>query len=210
MAEKYIVCYVCRHGQTDLNAQDAFRGPLNVPLDKKGFEDANQLASLFEPIELSYIFHSDKKRTAATAKLIADRHPDTEVFANPNLAAWNVGDLGGEPKSPENLDLVEYCVQHPETPLPGGESLNAFKDRICPLIQDAVDIGMHCGIPPLLVAHSSVIHEIGFQIGGNHQYTLVEPGGVVAIYIQDGEIDVEPIFKKKREASGTRRGDTIT
>lgn len=209
MSEKYICVYACRHGQTILNSKDAFRGPIDAPLDKKGFQDANQLASLFAPIEISYVFHSDKKRTRSTAETIAKRKEDVEVFGNPDLSAWNVGDLGGKEKTEENLQLVEHHVEHPDDPLPGGESLNQFKARITPLIQDAIDIGLHCGIPPLLVVHSSVIHEIGFLIGGNHEYTLVEPGGVCAIYCQDGELDAEPIFKPRLKTNPSR-GETIT
>jgi uncharacterized phosphatase len=206
--QKHILVYAARHGTTDLNQQDAFRGPIDAPLDKAGFQDAHKLAALFMPIEISVIFHSDKKRTRETAKTVAALK-GMEVYANPNLAAWNVGDLGGQPKNEENLELVKWHVEHPDVPLPGGESLNAFKTRIHPLIVDAVDIGLKTGVPPLLVVHSSVIHEIGTMIGGHHEYSLVEPGGVAAIYIQDGELDVEPIFKPRPE-SGQHRAEIMT
>ena len=206
--QKHILAFVARHGETTLNAQDCFRGPIDAPLDKNGIADAHQLAKYFNPIEISHIFHSDKKRTRMTAETVS-RAKDLPVYPNADLQAWNVGDLGGQPKTPENLAIVDYHVEHPNIPYPGGESLNQFKSRVRPLVQDAIDMGLKTGIPPLLVAHSSVIHEVGSMIGGHHEYALVEPGGVVAITIQDGKLDVEPIFKP-RPASKNHTPDHIT
>lgn len=206
--QKHILAYIARHGTTDLNKDDCFRGPIDAPLDSSGLRDAQALAKFFNPIEISSIFHSNKRRTRTTAETVG-RAKDLPIHANPNLAAWNVGDLGGQPKSKENLEIVKYHVDHPDISMPGGESLNFFKSRVRPLIQDAVEMGVKTGIPPLLVAHSSVIHEVGAMIGGHHEYALVEPGGVVAIYIQDGKLDVEPIFKP-RPSSGKHRAESVT
>jgi broad specificity phosphatase PhoE len=207
--QKHLLVLAVRHGQTILNAKDAFRGPIDAPLDAQGFRDANEVAHYLESEPVSAIFHSDKKRTRATAETIA-RLKKMEVYPNPNLAAWNVGDLGGQPKDEENTELVHWHVEHPDVPLPGGESLNQFKARIHPLIIDATDLAMKTGLPVVLVVHSSVIHEIGNMIGGHHEYTLVEPGGVAAIYIQDGKLDACPIFKARPESKSRRRADIMT
>lgn len=199
MSDKHILVFVARHGTTDLNQRDAYRGPIDAPLDKSGLRDANQLAHYFEPIDLSCIFHSDKKRTTATADLIAQRK-GMEAHPNHNLRAWDVGHLGGKPKNEENEELVNWHVSHPEVSMPGGESLNDFKGRVRPLIADAIEIGMRAGEPVLIVAHSSVIHEVGSMLNGDHDHTLVEPGGVAAIYIQGGKLDAEPVFKPRTHA----------
>jgi hypothetical protein len=47
----------------------------------------------------------------------------------------------------------------------------------------------------MLVAHSSVVHEIGSIAKGDHKSILVEPGGAIAVYVNNGKIDAEPIFK---------------
>lgn len=195
-SQKHILVFIARHGTTELNQKDQFRGPIDAPLDKLGSRDAYQLAHYFEPIEISHIFHSDKKRTRETAKIIGDAKGE-EPVGNEGLQAWNVGKLGGKPKDDENLEIVEWHVQNPDIPLPGGESLNEFKDRIHPLIIEAIEKAEEIGVPILIVAHSSVIHEVGVMVSGKHDHTLVEPGGVCAIYIQDGKIDAEPIFKPR-------------
>lgn len=201
-SEKHVLVYVARHGTTDLNQKDAFRGPIDAPLDKAGWRDANQLAYYFEPIEISHIVNSDRKRTRATAGAIAERK-GIKPIENQDLRAWNVGDLGGKQKNKENEAVVDWHVAHPEVPLPGGESLDAFKARVRPMLAGAIQVALQCGVPVLLVAHSSVIHEVGSMIGGSHEYTLVEPGGVAAIYIQNGELDAEPVFKARPHAKGT-------
>jgi broad specificity phosphatase PhoE len=199
VSEKHVLCYIARHGSTELNQKNAFRGPIDAPLDKAGWRDANQLAYYFEPIDVACIISSDRKRTRATAGLIAERK-EIEPTTNPNLRAWDVGDLGGKPKSDENEEIVDWHVANPDVPLPGGEALNEFKARVQPLLREAIKLALRCGTPVLLVAHSSVIHEVGTMIGGSHEYTLVEPGGVAAIYIQDGELDAEPVFKARPRA----------
>jgi broad specificity phosphatase PhoE len=206
--EKQVLVFVARHGVTDLNKRDAFRGPIDAPLDKSGVRDAHQLAHYFEPVDLSYIIHSDKKRTRETAKTIGDRKL-MDIFPNEELRAWNVGDLGGKPKDEDNLAIVEHHVQNPDLPFPGGESLNEFRNRVRPILAQAIDKGEEIGIPLLLVAHSSVIHEIGTMLSGNHDYTLVEPGGVCAIYVGNGKLDAEPIFKARKKPT-TQVGENLT
>jgi broad specificity phosphatase PhoE len=210
-SQKHILVYLARHGTTDLNQQDAFRGPIDAPLDAKGRRDAHQLAYYFEPIDLAAMALSDRKRARETAHIIANHKqiPLSMIVENEGLRAWNVGDLGGQVKTPENIAFVDDHVKHPEVPLPGGESLNAFRARVRPLITEAIDIAIRVGEPVLLVAHSSVIHEVGTMVGGHHEYTLVEPGGVAAIYIENGKLDAEPIFKPRPRVN-SQRAETIT
>lgn len=195
MSEPTIVAYVARHGTTSLNQRDAFRGPMDVPLDAQGYRDAHALAYYFQPIELSAIIHSGKIRTRETAKQIASRKHDLPVLENCCLQAWNVGDLAGQQKTKENVAIVEDHVKHPDIPMPGGESLNEFRSRIRPMLDQAIDIGCQYSAPLLLLAHSSVIHEVGTVIGGNHEHCLVKPGGAVAIFVKDGYLGAEPVFK---------------
>lgn len=206
--QKHTLVYVARHGTTTLNQKDAFRGPIDADLDAQGRRDAHQVAHYMGPVELSYIFHSDMSRTRETAKIICAEHEGIDLQACPDLRAWNVGDLGGKPKSPENLAIVEYHVLHPEIPLPGGESLDTFKGRVQPIIQEAIDKAVEIGVPLLLVAHSSVIHEVGMMVAGDHGHCLVDPGGVCAIYVCKDKLDATPIFKSREKEPPS--GEAIT
>lgn len=212
MSHKDIVLYVARHGTTGMNMENKFRGDADPALDAKGYRDANELAFYFEPIELSFIVSSSKIRAATTAQVISlqktlkksvddscqfDLHP----VLNELLFPWNLGDFGGKPKSDENVREVQEYIENPDRPVPGGTSLNDFRARVRPLFKEAIEASINCGVPGLLVVHSSVIHELGETITGNHEAGHVKPGGVAAVYIQNGELGVEPIFKADLKAT---------
>lgn len=207
--EKIIMVYVARHGTTVLNADGCFRGNRDVPLDDKGRRDASRLGFYFQPIELSHIVTSDRLRAMQTAKAISAVN-NMEVHPTSNLRAWNVGDFSGKPKNAENCALIQQYIDNPDIPIPGGESLGDFKARVGPAILEAVDIANESGQPLLLVAHSSIVREVGSMLYGNHHKVLVHPGGVIALYAENGQLQAEPIFKAKKMTPGQSGADTIS
>lgn len=187
---------------------------MNPDLAEDGVEDAKLLAEYFEPVELSAIFYSDKKRSTQTADIIAAKKPDVECYPTKALWAWDVGMFSGEEKNAENVEKLEYYVQNPEVPIPEGESLNGFKARVRPCIREGLEIADRCGAPVLFVVHSSVIHELGAMINGEHKSALVEPGGVAIVY---ADVDKNQFVVKaglKEDAAAERkertRSDTIS
>lgn len=209
MSDPVTIAYICRHGETTLNAAGKFRGMANPPLNANGRADANSLASYFHPVDLSAIFYSDKLRSEETADTIAQKKPGVQCFSCPNLWPWNVGKFSGQLKDKKNCAELEYYVQNPDVSIPGGESLNEFKSRIQPCVMEAMEIANKAGKPVLLVVHSSVVHEIGSMLNGSHSSTLVDPGGVCAVYAQNGRVIAKPILKPYtyREES---RAETIS
>lgn len=198
MGQPQIILYAVRHGQTVLNKIHAFRGPMNIDLDKTGWQQANALKQYFQGTEFSHVFSSPKKRSVDTANKILEGRKQ-EPITNENLQALNVGDLAGKEKTPETDAIIQFHYEHQDIPMPGGESFNDFKGRVIPLLCEAIEIGLREQNPVLLSVHSSIIHELGALIGGHHNYCLVEPGGVAAVYIQDGKLDAEPIFRPKED-----------
>gem|GEM_PF-4733952 len=97
-----------------------------------------------------------------------------------DLRAWNVGYLGGEIKA-DHQDDISYFQRNPDVAIPGGESLHAFRARVRPPILNAIHRGVETGIPSIVVAHSSIIHELGNLIHGDHTKGLVRPGGVTGV-----------------------------
>lgn len=194
-----ILVYVARHGTTEFNKSNQYRGHLDPDLDGQGWRDAHALAFYFEPIELGGIFFSTKKRSRHTAMLINKAKVDIPYVGHDNLEALDVGNLGGQKKTPETKKEVEYHAKNPDVPFEDGESFNEFRARVRPLFVDAAKLALRHGRPILVVSHSSVIREVGEFINGDHSSTAVEPGGVVAIFIEDGRLRVEPIFKPDKK-----------
>ena len=197
-----VACYVVRHGRTELNASGKFRGNANPPLDSVGIKQAHKLAHLFSNIPISHIFCSDKIRATKTAQIIAQAKGG-DVHESEALRALNVGNFSGQPRNKESEAELQQYLDDPDCCIPGGESLNDFRRRIRPCLQEALDIYLECGIPPLLVAHSSVVHEVSNITTGNHKKILVEPGGAIAVYFEGGKISAEPIFKPVKIEHGT-------
>jgi broad specificity phosphatase PhoE len=191
-----------------LNAQNAFRGNANPELDTVGVKQARELARLFESIDISHIFCSDRLRATKTAEIMAAAK-NAPVHQSTSLRALDVGEFSGELRTPESEAALQVYLDSPDEQIPGGESLNEFKSRIVPCIQEAIDIYCECGTPSLIVAHSSVVHEVGFLAHGEHKSVLVEPGGAIAVYVTNGKLGAEPIFKPIK-ASGKSHAETIT
>lgn len=201
MAPKHndVLVYVARHGTTEFNQSNQYRGHLDPDLAGQGWRDAHALAFYFEPIDLGGIFFSKKKRARHTAMLINKAKVCECYVGHDNLECLDVGDLGGQKKTPETKAKVDYHAKNPEVPFEGGESFNEFRARVRPLFVEAVELALQVGRPVLVVSHSSVIREVGEFINGDHASTAVEPGGVVGIFIEDGRLRVEPIFKPDKK-----------
>lgn len=194
--------YIVRHGRTVLNATNAFRGNANPPLDDVGIKQAHTVAQLFSDVPISHIFCSDKQRATKTAEIISQAKGG-QVHQSESLRALNVGNFSGKPRNAESEAELQSYLNDPDCCIPGGESLNDFRSRIRPCLQEAIDLYGQCGVPPMLVAHSSVVHEIGNIATGDHKSVLVEPGGAIAVYVKNGKITAEPIFKPVK-AAGSR------
>jgi broad specificity phosphatase PhoE len=206
--ENQIVAYFARHGRTTLNHLNCFRGAMNPDLDATGRRQAHRLASLFEPIDLSAIFYSDKKRSEETSDIIASRKKGIQCFGTKNLWPLNVGEFSGQPKDAANEKKLEKYIQNPDLQIPGGESLNEFKARVRPCIQEAIDIADEQGAPTLCVVHSSVIHEVGDFINNSHESCLVEPGGVCAVFMDGGMLRAQAMFRADTQTDP--KNDTIS
>jgi len=205
-----IIAYFARHGTTKLNSSNCFRGNVDVPLDDKGIRDAHQLADVLRPIDFCLIACSEKQRARVTADII-NKGRKIPIHSAPNLNALNVGDFSGLPRNEENTNELQYYIDNPEITIPGGESLNDFKARVQPCFAEIAEIAQNTGVPVLIVAHSSIIHELGSVLHGNHTQVLVQPGGVTAMYMKDsGDLSAEPIFKPVAKQTGERQADTVS
>lgn len=63
--------YIVRHGETDWNAKNLVQGHTNIPLNKKGINQAKQLAKTLRNIRFAAVFSSDLLRAKRTAEIIA-------------------------------------------------------------------------------------------------------------------------------------------
>lgn len=174
------IMYAVRHGETAGNAAGTFRGAIDYPLNESGLADAKKLGQWFSDKDISAVYASPKKRAQDTADPIATPK-GLKVQTVPSLGPINVGYLAGEPKK-DHENVMDYFEKFPSEKIPGGESLNDFRERTQPPLKKLLVEAAHSDRPLVAVVHSSIIHELNHIISGDHNQTLVKPGGVVGVY----------------------------
>jgi phosphoserine phosphatase len=200
--------YLARHGTTTDSHLNIFRGQRNSVLDKKGFLDAHDLKDFFEEREWKRVFCTEMARAVQTATIICgdqdDCHPETVAEMEP----WNIGWLTGQPKNAENKKWIQYYNEHLSEAPEGGESIYEFEGRVWPLLVAMIQTGYEQGVPCVCVAHSSIVHTLNHLLVGhqNHKEIAVKPGGVIEVFMQDGEILHEAIYKKSSDDSSFAKG----
>lgn len=197
MGPKLVSIFV-RHGETAGNAKNLFRGKLDFPLDKKGITAAKQMNPIFKKIAVSDVYRSDKTRTEQTAHF-ALKGTGIEPSVTKDLNAWNLGYLSGKNKDAHKSD-VKYFTNNPDTHVPGGESLNAFRNRVQPKVKMIIAKGIKAGVPSVAFTHSSVIHELSHMIHGDPKYVKVKPGGMVGVFHDGDKLSVKALLKPLGES----------
>lgn len=201
-----LLVVVARHGTTLLNSSGCYRGSADPGLDAHGIEDAKNLARLLKPLEVSRILCSDRLRARQTADIVG-KGKGQPVQITENLRALNVGKFSGQERTQANIDELQHYLDHRDERIPGGESLNSFKARIRPCLAEAAEVAIKAGAPVLLIAHSSIVHELGSFIRGDHNAVLVKPGGIAVMHIGDGgKPDAAAVYRTDHERIRARAG----
>lgn len=196
-----IVAYVARHGTTEYNAENRYRGQKDVPLDDKGRQDAKDLAQFMSDKPIGQAWTSSLSRAKDTAKQVLEERHIKPVISQ-SLMPLDAGKFTGGKKSDHESDM-KYYHKNTDIRIPGGESIDGMNKRVrTPLIR-AFRAGIRTGKPSFISAHSSVIHSLGNLLHNDHTAALVEPGGVVAVLFDGKNFIAKPIFKPKEEVKDT-------
>lgn len=195
--------YLIRHGRTDLNQNNCFRGSKDVSLSSAGIGDIEETIKFLQSLDADpeFIITSDRKRAEESAQLLSKAF-DAPVHDVHLLRALDVGKFSGQPRSEENVNELQTYLDDPDIEIPGGESLNEFKERVIPVLEECFHLACENGLG-FVVCHSSIIHEVGTQLFGDHKALVVEPGGVVVVGFEDGLPFAKSIFKKLKPAGNT-------
>ena len=194
--------YVVRHGTTDLNVGNKFRGFMDVPLDDEGKKDARAMRDLLADVPLRAIYTSDLSRASETASIINQKH-GLKIEEGAAGRPWHVGKFSGKPKNEINKRALQSYAATPDIAVPDGESLNEFRARYKELFDRRLQSAMDLGGPILVVGHASNIHEVGNIVSGDIDAFDVEPGGIVAIYITRDGLTARVIHNAATKAQDT-------
>lgn len=166
--------------ETSGNAAGTFRGSVDYPLNRQGVQDAKNLGKWFGDKEISAVYSSPKERAKHTAEAIATPK-SLKVQTVDAFKPLNVGYLSGEPKD-QHKHAMDYFEKFTNEKIPMGESIDEFRARTQDPIKKILVEGAHSAHPVVAAVHSSIIHELNHIVTGDHNQTLVKPGGVVGVF----------------------------
>ncbi len=128
-----------RHGQTEWNRDERFRGRVDIALDEAGLRQAEAAAQRIARWEVAAMYSSPLKRAMTTAEIIANRLglrvEPLDGINDMDFGLWQGLSIGEvKEKYPELFDLWRYSPQRLQ--IPQGESLEDVRNRVAATIDD--------------------------------------------------------------------------
>ncbi|MBI4785521.1 MAG: histidine phosphatase family protein [Chloroflexi bacterium] len=150
-----------RHGQTEWNREERFRGHADIPLNETGKTQAQKIAARIAGEKIDVLYASPLQRTLQTAQSIAETH-QLEIQKSDALLDLDVGALEGltvdeaRQAFPEVIDKWLNAPGHVK--FPKGDSLRAVRTRAEKLLDELA--AQHDGQTVALVSHRVVCHVV--------------------------------------------------
>ncbi len=146
-----------RHGRTEWNKGEIFRGTADIPLDDQGRREAACARDWLQGESFGAAYSSPLCRAMETARIILEPH-GLEVRPHPGLTDLDYGDWQGKSLSEVKRLYPELYRQWETAPhtvvFPNGEGLGAVRDRALAVASEVVS--RHPGETVLLAAHRVV------------------------------------------------------
>jgi broad specificity phosphatase PhoE len=121
-----------RHGETDWNRKEVFRGRIDVELNQNGRDQARALAESTRIFQIDAIYSSPLSRSLETAKIIADVH-GLDVKVADSFIDLHYGEWQGLEHRKVKEKYPDLYLRWQESPhlvrFPGGESLEDVRER---------------------------------------------------------------------------------
>ena len=151
-----------RHGQTEWNIGDRFRGRADIALNDTGTDQAQRTSVALAGAPIDAVYASPLKRTMRTAEIIAGSR-GAAIVLEPALMDIDYGDWQGWTKdeaAQRAPELYQLWLMSPEqVRFPNGERLIDVRDRVMRSIEAWGT--QHDGRSVLLVTHD-VVAKVAF------------------------------------------------
>ncbi len=132
---------LARHGETEWNVAEIFRGRIDVELNETGIKQAELLAEYLSGAKIEAVFSSPLKRALRTAGVIASYH-QLEVEITPGLIDLDFGKWQGLPHQAVKDKYQELYTEWISSPdrvkIPGGESLKSVRERVTGVVAEVI------------------------------------------------------------------------
>lgn len=187
-----------RHGETDWNRERRLQGHLDIPLNRRGLQQAEQLASALirQQLQFAALHVSELTRARQTATAIS-RQLGLPLQTHPALKERHYGAFQGRTfdEAREHIPHVYQLHQQRDLhfDLQGGESLHNFQQRIMHCMQQLAE--RHSGEQILVVSHGGVLEMVhrtasGQGLSGSRDFPIPNAALNWVIY-RDGGWEIE-------------------
>jgi len=177
---------IVRHGETEWNRDEIFRGRIDIGLNETGIRQAELLARYLRTREIKAIYSSPLQRARHTAEIIAQYQPVT-IEVTPGLIDLNYGEWQGWPHSEviEKYPVVyrQWLNNPHQVTIPGGENLDAVRQRAMAVINGVV--AQHQGAI-VLTSHrvvNKVLILILLGLDNSHFWQVVQDTGGITTFV---------------------------
>jgi len=168
-----------RHGQSQWNLENRFTGWSDVPLTKKGIQEAKAAGQIMlnNNINIDVIFSSILQRANNTAYLAIKemklqklwKQNELIMVCDSSLNERDYGDLVGlnkeETANKFGIDQVRIWRRSYNISPPGGESLENVVHRVKPYFVKFIEPQINNGKDVLIVAHGNSLRATMIKIG---------------------------------------------
>jgi broad specificity phosphatase PhoE len=132
---------IVRHGRTEWNRVERFRGRANIELDDIGVKQAEAAANRIMEWPVSAVYSSPLRRALTTAEILA-RPLGLEVRLMPDIIDINYGEWQGlstEEAADKDHALYSKWLESPhKVKFPGGESLDEVRERAASAVNNLI------------------------------------------------------------------------
>lgn len=130
-----------RHGNTDWNEEEIFRGRADVELNDIGIKQAQLLAQYLEGVPIEAVYSSPLRRALKTAEIVADPH-HVDAMPTQELIDFDYGEWQGlshdTVKEKYKNQYAEWLNNPHLVKVPEGESLDDVSRRATSLVNQAI------------------------------------------------------------------------
>jgi broad specificity phosphatase PhoE len=149
--------WLVRHGETNWNSgqtsPERFRSVSDVPLNETGRNEAKKDAARLCKLGADRLYSSDLDRAKESAEIIG-KACGLKPELDKRLRPWDLGKLVGTRVKDGIETLNNYSAKRPNTPLPGGESFNAWKEKFLTALDEILKQTEHDKGMTIVVGHT--------------------------------------------------------
>lgn len=132
---------IVRHGETEWNVGEIFRGRIDIDLNETGIKQAELLAEYLSKQKIDAIYSSPLKRALRTAEIIAGYH-NLNVDIAPSLIDFDYGKWQGlahQEVKDKYKELYAVWIKRPDqVKIPAGESLHDVRERVMIVVTNII------------------------------------------------------------------------